>query len=286
MSAHIARRDRQVFARELVTTQSIFGYLVSIGVGSAVSAITQSFVPILLLTGIGFGLVAVAAYRRSVLKRFRNPRFLSLWTGCQERIKRFETSTKELGRSGVAELTELPLTINKLADDLYAALRRADDVETEVGRSEGWLASQLRHGLVAPRDPQAQELYRVADQNIAEYKRHLDGVMAGVKRAEAQAAVFMTTLDTLRIRMLGHRFGGREIEMESQAFLEAVTEAKMQLDAIDQALDEISMTPFPERISVMPPRPETLDIDMDREAIALTSPPEIPDEVKRRLHGP
>ncbi|MBX3096097.1 MAG: hypothetical protein KF812_04485 [Fimbriimonadaceae bacterium] len=285
MSTQIARRDRQVFARELVTFNSFVGYFLSIGIGVAVAAIAESFIPGALLTGVGFGLVAIAAYRKSVLKRFRNPRFLSLWTGCQERIRRFNSSTKELGRAGVAELTELPVTINKLADDLYQALRRADDVETEVGRSEGWLASQMRHGLVAPRDPQAQELYRVADQNIAEYKRHLESVMAGVKRAEAQAAVFMTTLDTLRIRMLGHRFGGREVEAESQAFLEAVTEAKMQLDAIDQALDEIALTPFPEKISVIPPRPDRVGDEFNREAVARSSPPDIPDEVKRRLNG-
>jgi len=283
MVTDIARRDRQVFVRELLSANTILAVMALGGVGWLVFWITQKWLPASILVGVGVGLTVVAAYRRSVGKRFRNQRFLALWHGCQERIRRFESGMRDLSRSGVAQLSELPTTIHSLADELYVALRRADDIEHEVGRSEGWLASQMRHGLVAPRDPQAQELYRVADQNIAEYRRHLDSVMAGVKRAEAQAAVFMTTLDTLRIRMLGHRFGGRAIEADSQQFLEAVTEARMQLDAIDKALDEIAATPFPEKISVMPP---SIPDEVDRETLGRSTPPEVPEEVRRRIQGP
>lgn len=282
MATDIARRDRQVFVRELVSAKSILSLIALGGVGWLTFALTRQWLISSLLIGAGVGLTCVAAYRRSVGKRFRNPRFQVLWHGCQERIRRFENGTRELSRAGFAQLSELPQTIHSLADELYVALRRADDIEFEVGRSEGWLASQMRHGLVAPRDPQAQELYRVADQNIAEYRRHLDSVMAGVKRAEAQAAVFMTTLDTLRIRMLGHRFGGRGVEADSQQFLEAVTEARMQLDAIDKALDEIAATPFPEKISVIPP---SVPGGLDQEALGRSTPPEIPEEVRRRTQG-
>jgi hypothetical protein len=111
-------------------------------------------------------------------------------------------------------------------------------------------------------DPQAKELYRIADKNIAEYRGHLAGVMAGVQRTEAQSAVLMTTVDTLRMKMIGYRLIGRSPELSSREFLEAMQEAKMQLAAIDRALDELELTAFPKTIAVMPPeeRAKTEDV--------------------------
>lgn len=77
--------------------------------------------------------------------------------------------------------------------------------------------------------------------------------MAGVQRAEAQCAVFMTTLDTLRMQLIGHRLAARTPEMSSREFLEAMGEAKLQLQAIDQALEELDFRQFPTTITVMPP---------------------------------
>ena len=102
-------------------------------------------------------------------------------------------------------------------------------------------------------DPQSRELYRLADKNIAEYRAQYAGVMAGVQRTEAQSAVFMTTLDTLRMKMIGYRLVGRSPEMASQEFLEALAEARMQLQSIDTALEELDLGHYPKTISVVPP---------------------------------
>ncbi|MEJ5171286.1 MAG: hypothetical protein WHU10_09880, partial [Fimbriimonadales bacterium] len=102
----------------------------------------------------------------------------------------------------------------------------------------------------APTDPQAKELYRIADRNIAEYRKLYDAVMAGVSRTEAQAAVFMTTLDTLRVKMLGYRLVDKSPEVPSQDFLEALGEARLQLDAIDKALEELDFSHLPKLIAV------------------------------------
>ena len=52
--------------------------------------------------------------------------------------------------------------------------------------------------------------------------------------------------------MLGYRLVGKDTETPTQDFLAALTEARMQLDSIDKALDELDLTPFPKTISIMP----------------------------------
>ena len=63
----------------------------------------------------------------------------------------------------------------------------------------------------------------------------------------------MTTLDTLRMKMLGYRLVGKSPEMPAQDFLEALAEAKLQLQAIDTALEELDLGQYPKQISVVPP---------------------------------
>lgn len=201
------------------------------------------------------GLMVWTSWRSSIPKRFKAQRFLLLWTACEERHDRFRTALGQLSRSRIADLQELPRTIDGVLNELYRALRRSDIVATEVSASEGWLVAQPRMGQPISPDKQAQELYRIADKNIAEYRQHYVGVMAGVERTEAQAAVFTTTLDTLRMKMLSYRLVGRETESPTQDFLAALTEARMQLESIDKALDELELSPFPKTISVMPEAP-------------------------------
>jgi hypothetical protein len=169
-------------------------------------------------------------------------------------------------------LHDLPVTVQAVGSTLYFALRRADIVVREVTTSEGWLMAVQHHtGPISP-DQKAQELYRLADKNIAEYRQHYQTVMSGVERTEAQAAVFTTTLDTLRMRMLGHRLAGRSPELAHTEFLQAMTEARMQLDAIDKALDELELTPFP-----------GTDEDWLDSMKSLDGPPPVPDHLREQL---
>jgi hypothetical protein len=253
----IRRRDRAVFGLELLRPARVLVWLGLIGVGLGFLrgglAVPWPFWPFLGLVVAG---TVWSAYRASVPKRFRHTRMRLHWEVAQDRHARFTSALKSLAKSRVARLEELPSTIDATLQTLYRALRRADIVAHEVAASEGWLLGQPKPATKVSPDQQAQELYRLADRNIAEYRQHFQAVMASVERTEAQAAVFTTTLDTLRMKLLGYRLVGRETEAPTQEFLAALTEARMQLDAIDKALDEIELTPFPTTVVTIPEREE------------------------------
>lgn len=195
---------------------------------------------------------ALFAFSASTKRRFTNPKFAFLWKSCQERLKLFNEVRQKLAKDRIGEWEDLPKTIDRVADSLYLALRRADAISHEVALTEKGLYSQPPNWATPSHDPQAKELYRIADKNIAEYRSQFSAVMAGVHRTEAQCAVFMTTVDTLRMKMIGYRLVGRQPEVSSIEFLEAMTEAKQQLAAIDTALDELLLMPSPTMIATIP----------------------------------
>ncbi len=197
-------------------------------------------------------------------KKWSDPRMAALWNGCQDRMLRFEEVVKRLRRDDAGNLSEMPQTIRRVSQALYAALRRADIIKVEVQATEKDLGGPPIW-QAATRDPQSRELYGLADRNIAEYRGHFAAVMAGVQRTEAQSAVFMTTVDSLRMKLIGYRLVGRSPEMGTHDFLEALAEARTQLQAIDTALEELDLGHYPKTISVVPPP--------------------IPDDVQQRLNG-
>jgi hypothetical protein len=244
----VQRQDLRLFVRELATAGRVILYVVCIGLlygalqfqarhqgGGAAYFLV---IPTILLACVG------TAWSSSVRKRFRNKRMESLWSGCQDRLARFEEVLRRMRRDQVAELNEMPRTIRTVASALYSALRRADIIAEEVAATESGMLSQPPVWQASAHDPQSKELYRIADKNIAEYRR-----------TEAQSAVFMTTLDTLRMKMIGHRLIGRSPELTSGEFLDALAEARLQLQAIDTALEELDLGHYPKTISVVPPPP-------------------------------
>lgn len=200
--------------------------------------------------------LAFTAYQEAEQKRFRAPRFLAIWNGVKERLRTFDQVIKQLSKEQIFELNEMPKTVRATADTIYCALRRADVITDEVSRTERGLYSNPDTNRSLPNDEQVKELYRIADKNIAEYRSHFAGVMAGVHRAEAQAAVYVTTVDAIRMKLIGHRLAGRRPELSTQEFLESMAEAKLQLQAIDQALEELDFSQWPKTVVVMPPTPE------------------------------
>lgn len=283
----IQRRDKLLFVRELFTPSRIVLYLGLMLFLSmffnpqAIAHVLKAMVVALAVLGAS----TYVAWDRSVQKRFKSERFKLLWGACVDRHERFRTGLKALSRKGIADLQELPKTIETISDELYRALRRADIVANEVASSEGWLIAQPRLGQAMSPDRQAQELYRLADKNIAEYRQQFSGVMAGVERTEAQVAVFTTTLDTLRMKMLSYRLIGKDTESPTQEFLAALTEARMQLDSIDKALEELDLTPFPRTVAIMPEAPPVSQMLIE------SGPPPIPphlqfsEEEERHLEG-
>jgi hypothetical protein len=267
----VRRRDLQVFFREAFSV----GRLLLIAIVVAVTTTFGGYEQGAILTATII-LHLIFSYRASIKKRFHNAKMRSLWQSCQDRLERFRRANTKSAKAGKAKLEDLPHNIERIAKNVYQALRRADLVLHEVTQSEGWLVSQGTSNQRASEDLQAQELFRLADKNIAEYRQNFQGVIGGVQRTEAQAAVFVTTLDNLRLRLLSQRLVGQQATENSQEFLEDITEAKMQLDSIDKALEELELTPFPKTVSVIPDDPR------EHLETAEQTPPEVPEEVLRR----
>jgi hypothetical protein len=258
----IRRQDRRLFFAELLRAPRLFLVIVFFVFvisfqHSVNSALGLGWV--LALCALPLVALGLSAYNASIERRFLNKRFQTLWMGCQDRLQRFEAVLGNLRREQIADLQEMPRTIHRVGDALYLALRRADLISFEVQKTEQGIYSQPPAWTSPADDPQARELYRIADKNIAEYRQQFAGVMAGVHRAEAQSAVFMTTLDTLRMKMLGYRLVGKSPELSSHDFLEALGEAKLQLQAIDRALDELDFSHMPRTIAVVPAPPVVQD---------------------------
>ena len=247
----IRRQDLRLFTKELLSPWRLICTIAVVGI---LLGNIGSLGPVALpMSVIAVFVSTVWAWMESDKKRFLNKRFKSLWLGCQDRLSRFEEVLKRMRKDQIADLSEMPKTIRGVSKSLYIALRRADIISHEVSLSEKGLYSEPPSWKSPTRDAQSQELYRLADKNIAEYRAQFAGVMAGVQRTEAQSAVFMTTLDTLRMKMIGYRLVGRSPEMSSHDFLEALAEARAQLQSIDTALDELDLGHYPKTISVVPP---------------------------------
>lgn len=246
----IRRRNVQAFLRSFFSPLLIVVLLISIiSLASAPRSVALGIIAFALTVHV------VMSYVRSIPMRFRIRRFMLLWSSCEDRLARLRKAIDQLSKSRVAKLEELPKNIEQTAQNIYLALRRADLAEWEITKSEGWYLSQAKIPPKDSNDPQARELMRIADKNLLEYKQNLDSVLGGIERAEAQSTVFVTALDTLRVKMLGYRLAGRKVEEDSMEFLTALTEARMQLDAIDKALEELELTPMPQAVAVMPDSP-------------------------------
>jgi len=253
LSEEIRKADQRIFWRAALRPNRIVLFLLFLFVCGSITAGTNN--PAFIIGGVLFGTIvyytrADAAAKR---KRFINSRFMSLWNGCRERFESFEEGINKLKRADIAQFQELPDTVRDLAMTIYNALRRADILFEEVLQSEG--VDRIRPGvpMFKPTDPQAQELYRIAEKNLGEYRGHYNELMAGIQRTEAQATVFMTTLDNLRVKMLGYRLIGKNPSLNSEEFLSVLAEARAQLSAIDRALDELDLSHYPKTVSVVPP---------------------------------
>ncbi len=264
----IERRDRKLFTRELVSPRRLALLTAALALAFWIPWPIYMEFGVLTASLLIWGASSFAAAKR---KRFCALRYKILWDSCKDRFRRFEAAVASLRRDQIADLQDLPTTVHSVSESLYLALRRADLVMDELARSEGWLAGSRHSPTATSSDPQSQALYQIADKNLAEYRQHYQSLIAGAQRAEAQAAVYTTTLDVLRMKVLGYRLVARETAMDSGEFLAAMTEARMQLSAIDQALEELELTPFPKTIEVLPESQPTAS--SSAEAAKVDPPP-------------
>jgi len=266
----IRKRDWEVFFGELFSLRSAFSSVVIVLLAwlftSAPSADMKFWaIPV---GGVFLGISVFSCFKRSIQKRFRFQRFRYIWTEAVNRQERLTESLQRLKKKNQTDLSDLETNIRQVLPDIYRALRRADLVLHEIQTSESLVGPQPLVQQRTVTDLQAQELYKVADRNVAEYSQFYKQAIAGVERAEAQGIVFSTTLDTLRIRLLNYMLAGKPPEEETREFLNIVAEAKMQFSAIDRALEEIEQMPFPETVTVL-----RGDDKLLREQLNETPPP-------------
>jgi hypothetical protein len=246
--AEVTRADTRIFWREALRPRRVVLFLLYCIPCFFLTVVHPGFL-LLYLVGVLFH--GYISHQAAKSKRFINGRFAALWNGCRERFESFEVGVKKLHKAEIAQFQELPKTVEDLALSIYYALRRADILFAEVALSEGKDRMQPGIPSFTPTDPQAQELYRIAEKNLGEYKSNYHELMAGIQRTEAQATVFMTTIDSLRVKMLGFRLVGKNPSLSSDEFLSALAEARLQLSTIDKALDELDLSHYPKTISVI-----------------------------------
>ncbi len=269
ISEEIRKADQRIFVREAFRANRLVLQFLYLLVCLPIIVSAGNFAALLVAVGIGVSVHGIMSFAAAKRKRFINSRFTSLWNGCRERFESFEEGIKKLKRADIAQFQELPDTVRGLAMTIYNALRRADILFQEVLQSEG--VERVRPGvpMFKPTDPQAQELYRIAEKNLGEYRGHYNELMAGIQRTEAQATVFMTTLDNLRVKMLGYRLIGKNPSLNSEEFLSVLAEARAQLSAIDKALEDLDLSHYPTTIAVIPP--QTPQQDYHAEVTAMES---------------
>lgn len=185
-------------------------------------------------------------WKKSKRDRFYNSRFYHLWTTCQERDRSLRAALKGLKKSQALEFFELPKTIDSVGDSLYIALRKADIVMHELQKSEGLRMSSGSFSNRTIYDEEAVALYQQAAQRDRDYNTHFSQILGSIEQAEGQAALYISSLDSLRVQVLKHRLGSRLVREGPQAeeLKQSLSEAKMMLDSIDKALDELDASPF------------------------------------------
>ncbi len=250
----IRKHDRRIHLREVFSLRRII--LQALWTSSVFAIVSRfefsisGFLTGLTLIAAGWAVHWFLAWGMASKKLFVHQRFKSMWDDCAERLDAFQQAVAKLGKNGVADLYELPQTVDKIANALYIALRRADLIFKEVAESEHVVRRKPSAPSAMPADAQAKALYGIADRNIAEYRAHYSEILAGVHRTEAQAAVFVTTLDSLRLKVLSYRLTGKSPALDTELFLTGIAEARAQLQAIDTALEELDLGHFPRAVYV------------------------------------
>lgn len=194
-----------------------------------------------LILGVGLGMYGVAIRNDFLNKRFKNQEHKHLWDMVEDRLSRLRGALKLAPDHVKASINDLPDRVERTARQLYQSLRRADIVRCEILRSEGNVSTASFPFHVTSPDTETTELYLLADKNVAEYKRHYQGIQARVTRTEGQCAVFISALDSMRVQILGHRLVGDSVPSEKQEFLQAMSEISAQLNSINIALTELDL---------------------------------------------
>jgi hypothetical protein len=237
----LRRLDRSVYLAELAQPKTMWTVIGLTGL-TVLLLFTFAIAAFLPLIGIAFELKGVRD--RGFAKRFSHRRLRKKWNQCEERLRRFHAAMARAKGTEAAHLKDLPSMVENLGASLYGALRGADRALVDIAESEGFRLSRPDTELPQTKDPQTAKLYQDVKKSEQEYRTRVNRLIAGVERAEAQAAFFVATLDTLRVRVLEARLAGKTSARDSEDALEGLKEVKLQLDSIDRAREEIYTSPL------------------------------------------
>jgi len=166
-----------------------------------------------------------------------------LWNNIKDRESRFKQVLESVRSYRPDDFASLQSTVDYTSNIVYQALRRADLINLDISRTE---KSLIPANILGPsskknlgKNEEVQLLYRTADKNIAEYRQKMDALEQGMQLSEGQAAVYATMLDTLRAQLLGYKLLGNPTASDSDHFMSVIDEAKAQLRAVDEALEEL-----------------------------------------------
>jgi hypothetical protein len=186
---------------------------------------------------VSWTMAALSARKRF---RFRHPAYASLWDCIQDRLERFDRAYGHSPRIVRENLSGTPESVHRIGDSMYLALRRADSVRALIEENEPRDMPNLsRSEPIAAADAKARDLYGLALRNREEYREHYQKLMGGVERTEAQAAVLISSLDSLRLKMLDYRVTGGKIEMPEDDLLPQLQAYRDEFRALEQAVDEV-----------------------------------------------
>ncbi|MFO0044498.1 MAG: hypothetical protein ACK53G_03525 [Armatimonadota bacterium] len=248
LQEEIKREDQRIFWREFLQPRRIILHVLYLCITLGIWSISFPFLGSLLVSlaaHLGF---SEAAARR---KRFKTKRFAELWNGCRDRYYDFRDGISKLQKAGIVDMEGLPSRIEEISVTLYNALRRADLLLVDIDASEGKNRFQPGAPMFPPTDPQTQALYQLAEKSRGDYRNSYNELVAGIQRTEAQATVFIHTLDVLRVKMHSYRLIGKNPSLNSHDFMSALAEAKVTLQSIDTALDELDLSVYPKSIAVV-----------------------------------
>lgn len=239
------KADMKLFFRTLLRQKPIVTglawFFVPIACFSVGGGPNQGLSPFLFLPFVA-GLTAWCVTADSLKERYRfkYANYGHLWHSLNDRQQRFEVAYKRSPRVVKQTLSDTPESIRRIIDTMYMALQRADAVRTMISDSEPISPPfHLPFDSPSAHDEHAQVLYGIAERNKEEYRQHFRKLMGGVERTEAQVAVLLSSLDSLRLKMLDYRVTGGKVEMASSDLLSRLEGYRTEFQALEKAMDEV-----------------------------------------------
>jgi len=187
------------------------------------------------------------AYVQTKKNPFESAQILYVWNEAKDRISRLEAAIREQKKVLGVDMSDLLVTVRRVHQSLFNALRNADDLADELTKSErsiGPIANAPPAAPIAGSGPETNRLLQIAEKQRAEYLKTHNSLHDSVSRTIAEARVFVTTLDNVRIRLLGYRMINMSDDFGREEFLHSLTEVKTSLDSMDKSLGEINLDPY------------------------------------------